>query len=271
MASTMDWGAIVDAVWTGLGRLAAAGAILVCGYAIALIGRALVGRLLRSRESTLGPSIVRLAIRTVYYVLLTLTVAVGLIALGVPATFVSAVLLLILVILAVALQQSVADLAATVLFLVFQPFKRGELVETMGRVGEVQEILLFNTVLRLPDHRLVSLPNSKVQANGVVNYSRIGRVRLDFTVTVAHSENLDRVRAALTEIAAADSRVLTFDVAVDDLTDTGVRLLVMPTADPKDYWNVRGDLRARVKNRFDADGIRFAVPPRDVTLRPTVE
>jgi small conductance mechanosensitive channel len=257
----------VDVVWTGLARLAAAGAILVCGYAIALIGRALVGRLLRARESTLGPSIVRLAIRTVYYVLLALTVAVSLIALGVPATFVSAVLVLILIILAVALQQSVADLAATVVFLVFQPFKRGELMETMGRVGEVQEILLFNTVLRLPDQRLVSLPNSKIQADGVVNYSRMGRVRLDFRITVGYGEDMDRVRTVLTEVAGADSRILTFDVSVDDLTDTGVRLLVMPTADPKDYWNVRGELRERIKERFDADGIRFAVPPRDVTLR----
>jgi small conductance mechanosensitive channel len=233
--------------------------------------RAVVRRILQRYEAKIGPSMVRLGYRLVYYALLALTVALGLVALGVSAAVVSTVTLLILVILALALRQSVADLAATVIFLVFEPFKRGELVETVGHLGDVQEILLLSTVLRLPDHRLVSLPNSKIQADGVVNYTRIGRVRLDFRFTVAYGQDLDRIRAVVREIVSADERVLAsppFQIVVDDLADTGVRLLALPTVASQEYWNVRGDLRERIKARFDAEGIRFAVPPRDVTLRP---
>jgi small conductance mechanosensitive channel len=266
----MQWSDVVDAVGTGVGHVAAAAAIAVAGYVTALVARSVVGRLLRRHESVLGPSVVRLATRAVYYILLALTVAVGLIALGVPATLVSAVVVLILVVLAVALQQSVADLAATVIFLVFQPFKRAELVQTMGQLGEVHEILLFNTVLLLPDHRLVSLPNSKIQADGIVNYTRMGQIRVDFTFTVAYGENLNRVREVLLEIASNDRRVLSsppFEVVVADLTEVGVRVLVLPTVAPEDYWTARSDLREQVKARFDAEGIRFAVPPREVILR----
>jgi small conductance mechanosensitive channel len=266
----MNWDDVIDLVLTGLRHLAAAGAVLIVGYVVARVTRRIVGRLLKQYETTLGPSIVRLAIRSVYYILLVLTVALSLIALGIPATFVSAVTLLILVILAVAVQQSIADLAATVVFLVFQPFKREELVETMGYLGEVQEILLFNTVLLLGDQRLVTLPNSKIQASGVENYTRMGRVRAGFTFTVGYGEDLDHVRAVVTEVASADARILNsppFEVATEELTEIGVRLRVLPTVAPNNYSAVGGELREQVKARLDAEGIRFAVPPRDVTVR----
>jgi small conductance mechanosensitive channel len=76
----------------------------------------------------------------------------------VPSGAVLTVLALVVVVLVVALQQSAADLAATITFLLFQPFRRGELVLTMGHMGTVQEIPLFDTVLQLPDSRMVSLP-----------------------------------------------------------------------------------------------------------------
>jgi small conductance mechanosensitive channel len=139
----------------------------------------------------------------------------------------------------------------------------------MGYMGTVQEILLFNTVLLLPNQRLVSLPNSKVQESGVVNYTRQGHIWSDFSLTVDYGEDLSRVREAITELAAKDNRILHHPpilVVVDELGENGVRLLVFPTVRPKDYWDVRNDLREQIKARFDAEGIRFALPQRDVHL-----
>jgi small-conductance mechanosensitive channel len=129
---------------------------------------------------------VRLLSGTVYYLLLLLAAARSLIALGVPAAAVLAVVALILVVFAVALQQSAVNFAATVIFLMFQPFRRDELILTMGYMSWVQEILLFDTVLRLPDQRLVSMPNSRIHDSG------IGQVRANFTLTVNDAEDVTR-------------------------------------------------------------------------------
>jgi small conductance mechanosensitive channel len=137
-------------------------------------------------------------------------------------------------------------------------------------MGTVQEILLFDTVLRLPDQRLVALPNSKIHDSGIVNYSRIGQVRADFSLTVNYAEDVTNARALITQIAAADERVLRnppFEVVVDELGDNGVRLLVLPYVAPDDYWGVRSDMRERIKARFDTAGIRFALPERNVHFR----
>jgi len=163
----------------------------------------------------------------------------------------------------------VSNFAATAIFLMFQPFRRGELVRTLGHMGVVQEILPFNTVLLLPDERLVSLPNGRVQESGIVNYSQMARVRAAFSLTVAYSENIDRARRVIIDVARCDPRILPDPppgVFVEDLDENGVRLLVFPTVAPSNYLAVRSDLRERIKARFDEEGIAFAVPRRSVRL-----
>jgi hypothetical protein len=71
-------------------------------------------------------------------------------------------------------------------------------------------------------------------------------------------------------IAAEDERILPeppFSVVVDSLGESGVRFLILPTVRPAHYLAVRNDLRERIKARFDAEGIEFAVPRREVHLR----
>jgi hypothetical protein len=78
-----------------------------------------------------------------------------------------------------------------------------------------------------------------------------------------------RVCAVIAEVAARDTRILTdppLNIFVDDLGDNGVRLQVHPTVVPADYWAVRNDLRTQIKARCDAEGIKFAVPQRNVRL-----
>jgi hypothetical protein len=87
--------------------------------------------------------IVRLLSGTVYYPLL-LAAAGSLIAPGVPAAAVLAVIAMILVAFAVALQQSAVNLAATVIFLMFQPFRRDDRTSDIGlhRLGHAGMLMI---------------------------------------------------------------------------------------------------------------------------------
>jgi len=250
-------------------RIALAGLVILVGRLLASLLRRFVRKLLERPHvaTALGPSIVRLLSEAVYYIVFALAIGLSIIALGVPATFVVTAALVLLVIFGVALQQSLANFAATVIFLLFQPFRRDELVETMGQIGTVKEILFFNTVLELGDKKLVSLPNSKIQDSGIINYSRMQVIRADVICTVTYGSDLTQVRKVITEIVAKDKRVLAepaFAIVVDDLGENGVRLSVRPWVHPDDYWDVRFDLRERIKTRFDQEGIAFALPQLDL-------
>jgi small conductance mechanosensitive channel len=266
----VTWHDVSHFLIRALEHLAAAAAVLVCGFLVSLLVRALLRWWLRRHEERLGPSFARLVSGSVFYDLLILTVGLSLIALGVPVAFVAAGIILILAILAIALRESVADLAATVIFLTFRPFKIGEMIETGGHLGAVHEILMFNTVLQLLDQRLVTLPNSKIHEDGLVNYTRSGRLRVDFNFTVTYGQDLSRVREVVNDIVGQDHRVLTTpapELSVDDLADTGIRVSVGPTirvapdSIAQDYWDVCSDLREQVATRFQTEGITFAVSP----------
>jgi small conductance mechanosensitive channel len=239
--------------------------IFAAGYLIARVVRTLTRRLLERIKiaTTFGPTIPMLVSSVVYYVILTLAGLVSLLMIGVPSSILIVGLAAIVLIFSLALQQSVSNFAATVNMLVFQPFKRGEVVTTMGWTGTVREILPFNTVLQLPDERLVTLPNSKIQDSGIVNYSRMGHLWADFSVKIRHDQDVDRVRAVIAEIAAQDARILTqppLDIHIDDLDEKGIRLSVRPYV-PSEYAPaVRVDLRAKIHARFQAEGIKFALP-----------
>jgi small conductance mechanosensitive channel len=252
-------------------RIAIAVVVMATGLIVAVIARRFVRRFLGRPEVTrvIGRSLARLVASVVFYLILIVAAAVSLIALGVPATVVSTAAIVVIALIGIALQQSVANFAATVIFLMFQPFRRGDVVRTMGHIGVVQEILPFNTVLLLPDERLVSLPNSKVQESGIVNYSQMGRVRATFTLTVAYGADLDRVRRVIADVACDDPRILhdpPIDVFVDELDEIGIRLLISPAVLPNNYLSVRSDLRERIAARFGEEGIHFAVPRHHVRL-----
>jgi small conductance mechanosensitive channel len=243
--------------------------VLLLGQLVARLLRRFVRRLLERPQvaTALGPSIVRLLGEATYYIVFALAIGLSIVALGVPATYVVTGAAVLLVIFGVALQQSLANFAATVIFLLFQPFRRDELIETMGQIGTVKEILFFNTVLELGDKKVVSLPNSKIQDYGIVNYSRMQIIRADVVLTVTYDADIVHVREVLNDIAAADKRILAdpaFGFIVDDLGDNGMRLSVRPWVATEDYWNVRNDLRETIKARFDAEGIAFALPQLDV-------
>lgn len=250
-------------------NVALAAIVLVAGYFLGRLVRILTNKVIDRGQiaQALGPSMAQLISSALYWLILLMTGIISLAVLGVPDQIVIAVFIVVVAVigfLAFALQQSLSNVAATIIFLLFQPFKRGEVVETMGRTGTVRELLPFNTVLELPDHRLVSLPNSKIQESGIVNYTRLGRIWADFMLSVAYDEDLDRVRAIIAEIAANDSRIASdppLEISVEDFGERGVRLNVCPTVAPEHASDVRSDLRAQIKARFDAEGIRFAIIP----------
>ena len=237
-----------------------------------LLGRWLAGRTHRTlgallARTTLAPSVVRLLLLAAYYSILWITVILALALIGFPLTALLTASLIVVVIVGFAFRESISNLAATILFMLFQPFRLGELIETNGVMGVVEEIQLFNTVLVTGDNKEVTIPNGMIQDSTLSNYTRRGRLRVDFVFGVSYADDLDQVKQVLRDILAADPRVLAepaAEVFVQTLADSSVNLAVRPWVTPDDYWNLQGEMPERVKLRFDAEGITMPFPQRDI-------
>jgi small conductance mechanosensitive channel len=169
--------------------------------------------------------------------------------------------------LGVALQQSLRDLAASVSFVLFKPFVVGDLIETKGVTGTVEEIQLFNTVLVRWDNRVVILPNGEIQQTGITNFTKKGVLRTDLTFGIGYGDDIATARRLIEELVLADPRVLPdppLQILVTELGDNSVNLGVRAAVASADYWALQNDLREQIKERFDQEGITIPFPQRTV-------
>lgn len=164
-----------------------------------------------------------------------------------------------------ALQGSLSNFAGGVLILVFKPFKVGDLIESNGQTGHVQEIQIFNTILLTPENKTVILANGAVSNGTIINYSKHGNMRVDITMAVTPEANLDHVRKVALETMSAHPKVLKTpepSLNVLKIGDGMITLAVRPYCTPEDYWDVFFGVQESMKIAFEANQIAGPTPTR---------
>ena len=111
--------------------------------------------------------------------------------------------------IALALQGTLANIAAGIMLIWLRPIAIGEFIQGDGVAGVVVEIGLFGTRLRSSSGLYVFTPNQKLWASAITNHSREPRRRIDVNVSVPDSIDIAKSRKILLRIAGADKRVLT--------------------------------------------------------------
>jgi small conductance mechanosensitive channel len=248
-------------------RLLLAAAVWVIGRWLARRSRRLLATSLEKTDLT--ESLITLTKILVYYGILILAGAGALAALGVPISAIAAALGIITVVLAITLQQSLGNLAATVIILLFKPFKLEDVIETGGIVGVVHEIQILSTVLNSPDGKTHIIPNGKLQAGGLTNYSTTGILRLNLSFGISYDSDLEKAKELLASLLAEDERVLAEPPArvfVGQLADSYIELVAWPFTKAEDYAVLQAELMERVMDEFDAAGIDMPYPRQDVHL-----
>jgi len=67
-----------------------------------------------------------------------------------------------------ALQGALANFAAGVMIILFQPFQVGDEIEAGGATGTVEEIQIFTTVISAADNKRAIIPNAKITGDKIV-------------------------------------------------------------------------------------------------------
>jgi small conductance mechanosensitive channel len=221
------------------------------------------------QKTTLTESFITLITTVSYFGILVFAGLLALAALGVPVAALATGLGVVVVILGIALQQSLANLAATVIIMLFRPFEVGDVIATGGTLGVVHEIQMLNTVLASPDGKTHIVPNGNIQRAGLTNLSTTGMLRLDLSFRVGYGSDVQKAKEILANLLAADERVLAeppTNVFVQQLADSSIELVAWPFVKATDYASLQGEIVEQVKQEFDASGIVVPYPQQDVHL-----
>jgi small-conductance mechanosensitive channel len=116
-------------------------------------------------------------------------------------------LTLIALILGIAMQQTISNIANSFLLAVDRPFEVGDRIEIDETIGTVVSIGVLSTKVLDHDERLVIIPNNTIISSDIINHARGGgegiasRKSLIVDIGVGYDEDIDHVKYTLLKLA----------------------------------------------------------------------
>ena len=232
--------------------LVVAAVILVAALAATAVDRALARRALDPGAAT-RYGVLRRTIRTTIVAVGVLSALLALepvraIAGGILAS--SAVLALVV---GFAAQRTLANAVAGILIAFTQPLRIGDRVEIDGAVGDVEEIGLSYTFIRLEDRSRLVIPNEKLASDTIRNSTIVSREKVaEVTLQVPLSHELGRVLDVLRRDVVGEREG---DARLTSLDGTATIALRAPAVDEDAAERLEHELRLRAHERLRAEGI----------------
>ena len=145
-------------------------------------------------------------------------------------------------------------------------FRVGEVATCAGETGVVVDMGLRRTTLRDLNGTMHVIPNGKIE-----QASNMARdwARINLDVSVGYGENLDRVFEVANDVCRkfkddpkwGEDMLTTPEVErVNNLGDSGIEIKILGDTKPMKQWALMGELRKRIKERFDEEGIEIPWP-----------
>jgi len=267
----LDAGALMGT----LTELATQWGLQIIGAIIVLfVGRIVAGwarRLTRKalERAEVDPTLVPFIAKLVYYLLLAFVVIAVLGVFGVQTASLVAVLGAAGLAVGLALQGTLSNFAAGVMLLFFRPFKVGDFIDAGGTTGTVEEIGVFATTMKSPDNIKIVVPNSQVYGQTIKNFNGFDTRRIDLVIGISYDDDISKAIDTIRSVVSADQRVMAEPetmIAVSNLGDSSVDLVVRPWCAGSDYWPLRFDLTRKIKEDLEAAGCSIPYPQTDVHL-----
>ena len=194
--------------------------------------------------------------------ILTMVVALG--QFGIQTTSIIAVLGAAGLAIGLALQGTLSNVASGIMLLLLRPFSVGDWIETNSISGTVREIGLFATQIDTFDNIYITVPNSSIWSETIINNSRHRIRRMDVDIGIGYTSDLNEVEKALMTLAT-DERILPDpepQFLVVDYADSAIVVRLRLYAQYENFFALNWDLKRRLKPLLDAHNIEIPFPQR---------
>ncbi len=172
-------------------------------------------------------------------------------------------------------QSLVKDFLSGVFIISENQFRVGDIIEIEGFGGTVERIGVRSTVIRDADGNVHYFPNGMVQH--VINKT-MGYSMARFTLSVAPDAHIDEVAKIIDKIGLTLAKEQEWKdkileaphfVSVGDFNATSVNIIVTGKVQPSDQWSVVAEMRRRLLEKFEADGIAMGIGASAVAAQVT--
>lgn len=167
-------------------------------------------------------------------------------------------------------QYVIRDFLAGLFVILEDQYRVGDIIMVGESVGEVEDLTLRKVVIRDSDGVVHHITHGEVSR--VANMSQ-DFARANVTIGVAYDESLDQVQDVLNQIGeemfedegwSAKLKDKPSFLRVEELADSVVKVIIRATTEPLSSLDVEAELRRRIKERFEEEGIEMPYPRMDI-------
>jgi len=177
--------------------------------------------------------------------------------------------------IALGLQDTLANLFASIFILFDRPFKIGDRIQVEGVDGIVEEIGLRSTRIRTLSKTLASIPNKTVASTKIDNYAEMTKRKVAQTIGVTYDTNADQMEQTITEIKQLilDNEGIDKDfilVRFDDFGDSSLNISVIYFTNAVDFDGhlaVKEKINLGIMRKIKELGLSIAFPSRTIYIK----
>jgi small-conductance mechanosensitive channel len=174
--------------------------------------------------------------------------------------------------IALAAQETLANMIAGFIIMIDRPFRLGDRIKLpSGEIGDVYEIGLRSTKILDFDNNLIVSPNAELTKTKVINYSYPKNdIRIFVEVSVAYGTSIERAREIMLNIAHQNSDLLKQPEPSVFFSAMGESSCTLQLIGRTDDWKKKGRaenaLREQIYTAFMNEGISSGIAKHVVQL-----
>lgn len=172
--------------------------------------------------------------------------------------------------LGLGLKESVSNLTSGIQLIITKPMKAGDYIVIDNVEGTVLRVEMMFTTLKTLDNKEVIVPNSKMTALHMTNYTSLGVRRVDFNYSVRYGADIEAIRKLMLEEASKDELVLAEPhpvVAVLNQGADGIDISMRLFCTPENYWTLFFRMQEAIKLLFERENIQIPFNQLDIHIR----
>jgi MscS family membrane protein len=172
---------------------------------------------------------------------------------------------------AMAAQETLANMISGFVLMADRPFKKGERVKVAGVYGDVLRVGMRSTDIKTLDGNTVTVPNSTIAAEYIENFSHPSRkYRIKLEIGLAYGTDPERARSVIVETLRGTEGVLANPAPAAYFLSFGdFSLDFTVTCWCKSYvvsWDVTDAINVNLNRAFAEQGIEIPFPTQTLRL-----
>ncbi len=234
---------------TALPDIIAVGKMLLGALIAFIIGRWVIGKLVRWTQATLDkrafdPTLARYLV-SLTSIVLNVFLILGILSIfGIETTSFAALIAAMGLAIGAAWSGMLSNFAAGVFLILFKPFKVGDFVAAGGVTGTIKEIGMFACTISTLENVYTVVANGKIAGDNIQNFSTYEFRAVDLRAQIAHGVDPKEAMARLTPAISAIPNLApetTPVLEILEFNDRGTMLVVRPFCHNDHYWQVYFD------------------------------